>query len=80
MAIKSTVVCDLTGKDIPAAEFHKVTTCNVVFKRLGRIKGVHGEDIDCITDVENYEFHISAEKSMKFMAGLQKLMNTLKEE
>lgn len=79
MAIKSTLTCDLTGKEIPASEFHKVTTCNVVFKRLGKIKGFHGEDIEAITDTENYEFHISSEKSMKFMAGLQKLMNELKE-
>lgn len=79
MAIKSVVTCDISGKQIPMDEYHKATVCNVVFKRQGKIKGFNGEDIDAITDTETYEFHISAEKSMKFMAGLQKLMNELKE-
>ena len=79
MAIKSTVTCDVSGKEIPMEEFHKVTTCNVIFKRQGKIKGYHGEDIEAIVGTENYEFHISADKALKFMAGLQKLMNELKE-
>lgn len=78
MAIKSVVTCDVSGKEIPMSEFHKITTCNVVFKRQGKIKGFHGEDVECITDTETYEFHVSPDNALKFMAGLQKLMNELK--
>lgn len=80
MAIKSVVQCDITGKVIEAKEFQNVTTCSIVYKRMGKVKSFDGkEEIKCITEVENYEFHISSEKAGKFMEGMQKLMNELKE-
>lgn len=80
MAIKSVVTCDLTGRELEVSDINEATVVVVQFKKIGTVPG-YGKDPDvrCITEVDNYEFHVCSEKAPAFMEELKKLMNRMKE-
>lgn len=79
MAIISKITCDISGKELSAEEAQKATVVVVQFKKTGKVPGYNGQpEITCIKEMENYEFHISAEKAPMFMEHLKRLFERLK--
>jgi hypothetical protein len=80
MAVKQVITCDLTGKELDLKEISQMTLCTVSYKKIGSVEDFKTkEPIKCVTDIEEYHFHISSEQAPRFMEGIKKLMSELKE-
>ncbi len=79
MAIKSLVTCDVTGKELGSNDMQKATVCVVQFRKVGKVPGFNGKpDIECLKEIENYEFHVCHERAAEFMEELKKVFEKLK--
>ena len=74
MAIKQTVTCDLTDKELCYNEQALMSMITVVYKDVQKLK-----DKDIIAGQETYQVHICKEKAPIFMEELKKLLEKLKD-
>lgn len=81
MAIKRTVTCDITGREMNDQELNKATVIGIQYKDVGMVPG-YGSNPSCeaIREMLNYEFHICAEHAPRFMEEFKKIIKRMKKE
>ena len=80
MAIKQTITCDLTDKELDKLGQERITIINVVYKKVEELTHpTKGNTYKAITGLEQYELHICADKAPEFMEELKSILLKLKE-
>jgi hypothetical protein len=81
MALKQSIECDITGCEMDQDELNRMTVVNIHYKHMGKVQDPRsGEDIECVTALENYQLHICSEKAAEFMQGIKELLIKLRGE
>ncbi len=73
MAIQTSVVCDITDKELSAKEIQEMTICSILYRKIGKITHKNKEH-DCVLETENFEIQIHSDKAAEFMERFKKLL------